>query len=73
MIERALDALPEHFRSAVVLVDIEDQSYEAAAAVLHVPVCTERRARVEARLTRLTPDELTYRPEIVLAVARRPA
>jgi len=36
-------------------------------------VRTECRARVEARLTRLTPDELMYRPEIVLAVARRPA
>lgn len=48
MIERALDALPEHFRSAVVLVDIEDQSYEAAAAVLHVPLGTECGTRVEA-------------------------
>ena len=42
-------------------------------ASLSGPVRTECRDRVEARLTRLTADDLIYRPEIVLAVARRSA
>jgi hypothetical protein len=42
-------------------------------ASLSAPVRTKCRTRVEARLTRFTPDELLYRPEIVLAVGRRPA
>jgi RNA polymerase sigma-70 factor, ECF subfamily len=41
-IREALDELPETFRSVVVLVDLEDQSYEDAAAVLEVPVGTVR-------------------------------
>lgn len=39
---RALDELPEPFRSTVVLVDVEDQSYDAASEVLGVPVGTVR-------------------------------
>jgi RNA polymerase sigma-70 factor (ECF subfamily) len=38
----AMDRLAEPFRSAVVLVDIEDQSYDSAAQVLGVPVGTVR-------------------------------
>jgi RNA polymerase sigma-70 factor (ECF subfamily) len=41
-ITKALAELPESFRSVVVLVDIEDQPYEAAAEVLGVPVGTVR-------------------------------
>ncbi len=41
-IHEALDAIPETFRSVVVLVDLEDQSYEDAAEVLGVPVGTVR-------------------------------
>ena len=41
-LERAIDALAEPYRSAVVLVDVEDQSYEAAAEVLGVPIGTVR-------------------------------
>jgi RNA polymerase sigma-70 factor (ECF subfamily) len=41
-IERALARLPEPFQSAVVLVDVEDQSYEAAAEILSVPIGTVR-------------------------------
>lgn len=41
-IQEALDAIPETFRSVVVLVDLEDQSYEDAAEVLGVPVGTVR-------------------------------
>jgi RNA polymerase sigma-70 factor (ECF subfamily) len=41
-LNEAMDQLAEPFRSAVVLVDIEDQSYDAAAQVLGVPVGTVR-------------------------------
>jgi RNA polymerase sigma-70 factor (ECF subfamily) len=38
----ALASLAEPFRSAVLLVDVEDQSYEAASEVLGVPIGTVR-------------------------------
>lgn len=38
----AVAALPDAYRAAVVLVDVEDQSYDAAAEVLGVPVGTVR-------------------------------
>ena len=41
-IERALERVPAPFRSALVLVDIEEQSYEAAAEILGVPIGTVR-------------------------------
>jgi len=41
-IQRAIDALPDVFRMAVVLVDVEGQSYDEAAAVLGVPIGTVR-------------------------------
>ncbi|MDE3152815.1 MAG: sigma-70 family RNA polymerase sigma factor [Gemmatimonadota bacterium] len=41
-IQRALAALPEVLRSAVILVDLQDQKYEDAARVLGVPVGTVR-------------------------------
>ncbi len=49
VIKQALDALPEPFRAAVVLVDIEEQSYAAAASVLNVPVGTLRSRLFRAR------------------------
>lgn len=39
-VERALRALPETFRAAVLLVDVEELSYEEAAAALQCPVGT---------------------------------
>lgn len=39
-IERALHGLPEMFRAAVLLVDVEELSYEEAAAALQCPVGT---------------------------------
>ena len=39
---RALDRLPSPFRAAVMLVDVEDQSYEAASEILGVPIGTVR-------------------------------
>jgi RNA polymerase sigma-70 factor (ECF subfamily) len=41
-ITEALEALPENFRTVVVLVDLEDQPYEAAAEVLGIPIGTVR-------------------------------
>ena len=38
----ALDELVEPFRSAVILVDVEDMTYEAAAQVMGVPIGTVR-------------------------------
>jgi RNA polymerase sigma-70 factor, ECF subfamily len=38
----ALEQLPEPFRSAVILVDVEDQTYESAAEILGVPIGTVR-------------------------------
>jgi RNA polymerase sigma-70 factor (ECF subfamily) len=39
-VQRALDQLPDGFRNVVVLVDIEEMSYKAAAEQLRVPVGT---------------------------------
>jgi RNA polymerase sigma-70 factor (ECF subfamily) len=41
-IDRALAQVPEPYRSALVLVDVEDRSYEDAARTLHVPLGTLR-------------------------------
>ena len=41
-IHRALARIPEPFRSTLVIVDVEDQSYESAADVLGVPIGTVR-------------------------------
>ena len=58
-ISTALADLQEPYRSAVVLVDVEDQSYEAAAEVLGVPIGTVRSRLFRGR--RLLQDALvTY-------------
>jgi RNA polymerase sigma-70 factor (ECF subfamily) len=41
-IDHALANVPEPFRSTLVLVDVEDQSYESAAEALGVPIGTVR-------------------------------
>jgi RNA polymerase sigma-70 factor (ECF subfamily) len=48
-IRRAVEALPESFREAVTLVDLNDQSYEDAARILDVPVGTVRSRLFRAR------------------------
>jgi len=53
-IGRALDALPDAFRIAIVLVDIQEYSYAEAAEFLGVPIGTvrSRLARARAQLQR---------------------
>jgi len=46
---QAIGRLNEPFRSAVVLVDVEGQSYEEAAAILEVPIGTVRSRLFRAR------------------------
>lgn len=48
-VEAALRELPESFRSVVLLVDVEDLSYEEAAAALNCPVGTIRSRLFRAR------------------------
>jgi RNA polymerase sigma-70 factor, ECF subfamily len=45
----ALRALPEEYRSALLLVDIEELTYEEASAVLHCPLGTVRSRLSRAR------------------------
>jgi len=48
-VDQALNRLPEAFRLAVLLVDVEEMSYEEAAAVLNCPVGTVRSRLFRAR------------------------
>ena len=48
--------MPEPFRSALIVVDLEDQSYEAAAERLDVPIGTVRSRLFRGR--RLLQDQL---------------
>lgn len=41
-ISQALSQVPEPFRSTLIIVDVEDQSYESAAEILGVPIGTVR-------------------------------
>lgn len=41
-IDSALAKVPEPFRSTLIIVDVEDQSYESAAETLGVPIGTVR-------------------------------
>lgn len=48
-LERALAALPEGLRLTVILVDIQDHSYQEAAALLKIPIGTVRSRLARAR------------------------
>ena len=48
-VRQALDQLPSEFRAAVLLVDVEELSYEEAAVVLQCPVGTVRSRLFRAR------------------------
>src|SRR5689334_5626431 len=41
-ISKALSQIPEPFRATLIIVDVEDQSYESAAEILGVPIGTVR-------------------------------
>ncbi len=49
-VQRALQAIPEVYRSMIVLVDVEGYGYEEAAAALHVPLGTVRSRVARGRL-----------------------
>ncbi len=48
-VDEALNRLPEGFRSVVLLVDVEEMSYEEAAGILNCPVGTVRSRLFRAR------------------------
>ncbi len=48
-VTKALDDLPENFRTAVMLVDVDEFSYEEAAGILNCPVGTLRSRLSRAR------------------------
>ncbi|GAC1647417.1 MAG: RNA polymerase sigma factor SigR [Gemmatimonadaceae bacterium] len=67
-IERALTDLADGFREAVILVDVQDQSYETASQVLGVPIGTVRSRLFRGR--RLLQEALiTYARDAGLAPA----
>lgn len=70
-IERALSALPDPFREAVILVDLEDQSYDMAARVAGVPVGTIRSRLYRGR--RLLQEQLlAFATDMGLGASARP-
>jgi len=48
-VEQALNLLPEEFRSTLLLVDVEEMTYEEAAVTLNCPVGTVRSRLFRAR------------------------
>ena len=69
-LRRALDELDEPFKSAVLLVDLEDQSYEAASEILGVPIGTVRSRLFRGR--RILQDKLiTYARDAGFTSAQR--
>jgi RNA polymerase sigma-70 factor (ECF subfamily) len=77
-ISDALDKVPEPFRSTLIIVDVEDQSYEAAAEILGVPIGTVRSRLFRGR--RLMQEQLLayaidagFGPRRALAEQRRNA
>ncbi|MEP6729742.1 MAG: sigma-70 family RNA polymerase sigma factor [bacterium] len=68
-LREALDALAEPFRSAVILVDVEDMTYETAAQVMGVPIGTVRSRLFRGR--RLLQEQLlTVAQDMGFAPAR---
>lgn len=69
-LSRGLDALPDAFREVVVLVDLEDQSYDDAARVLGVPMGTVRSRLFRAR--RLLQEQLIEHARDAGLATRKP-
>lgn len=70
-VRKALDKLPEEYRTVVALVDIEDQSYAAVAAILAIPVGTVRSRLFRGRRL-LQQDLLAYAMDAGLIPAAPP-
>ena len=70
-LSEALGQLHEPFRSAVILVDVEDQSYEAASEILGVPIGTVRSRLFRGRRI-LQEMLLTYAADAGFTTAVRP-
>ena len=69
-LRRALGELDEPFKSAVILVDLEDQSYEAASDILGVPIGTVRSRLFRGR--RILQEKLiTYARDAGFSTAQR--
>jgi RNA polymerase sigma-70 factor (ECF subfamily) len=69
-LRRALDELDEPFKSAVMLVDLEDQSYDAASQILGVPIGTVRSRLFRGR--RILQEKLhTYAQDAGFTTAKR--
>jgi RNA polymerase sigma-70 factor (ECF subfamily) len=69
-VQAALAKLPEQYRTTVVLVDIEDQSYAVAADILGVPVGTVRSRLFRGRRL-LQQDLLAYAEDAGLLSAMK--
>lgn len=70
-IERAIHTLPEPHHSVLVLVDLEERSYEEAAAILGLPIGTVRSRLFRAR--RIVQEALmAYAEDAGLAHRRQP-
>lgn len=68
-VRKALDKLPEQYRTVVALVDIEDQPYGAVAEILGIPVGTVRSRLFRGRRL-LQQDLLDYAMDAGLIPAR---
>lgn len=69
-VEMAMTTLPETFRDVVVLVDMYDQSYEAASEILGIPIGTVRSRLFRAR--RLLQEQLmAFAEDAGFAVAQQ--
>lgn len=74
-VRKAMDKLPEEYRTVVALVDVEDQSYAAVAAILAIPVGTVRSRLFRGRRL-LQQDLLAYAMDaglIPMARERKPS
>ena len=69
-IRAALSKIPEPFRATLIIVDVEDQSYESAAELLGVPIGTVRSRLFRGR--RLMQEQLlTYAIDAGFGVGNR--
>ncbi len=72
VLRRALAVLPEIYRTPVVIIDVEDQTYESAAAILDVPIGTVRSRLFRGR-RRLQRQLVAYAEDAGLTAGRRRA